>query len=712
MVVLQMDGLINKEDAIMKKIYSFALLAAAALSVLSSCKKESFLSEEDLVAGNGPTSFVAYLDEDATKTTIDGFKVKWNDGDEISVNGKIYVAAVDALNPSKAEFTLKEGETAPTGSTLRAYYPTSAFCSTTYTQRYKLQGTQVYNGDDLSTISYMYAQCGSTDYELHFKNVCGLLALDLTGEEAVTQIKVTAPSSNYLYGTFSNFAYNATTGAVTYSSFVTSGRGTSVYLDCGKGVQLSKTEAKRFYIALPEKSYASLKVEITTPGGVKTLNSTKACNIVKNKIYNLTKEVSFPVLEFEAEVAVSNIETVSAAAAHATLNVTPKDNDVYYVYALESPGYVNQFSTPLELAKADLDFWKSQGATSLSMLINAGLAVKGPHSETYNSLSPNSQYVPYAYAIDADFNISPAVIGAPFTTPEYVRPTISAKYEDYLGQWVFGTSVVTVEQKVAGESYSISGLPYQSYSSFGYEFAPVEAKFDEGYFVVNEQKTGTVIPVGSYGDCDIVLSGEFAQGTSKFIYYPFNGDTPQTIFTGAFDGNKTIKVEAGACEYGAFVGFCFAWVIQSGANAGKGNYFTTSNLSDWTKYQEVTGPTPEGDWFCASVTDYWGEDTFTNWTMNIEQSGVGYKINNFDQGFDEFLETYRLRSRAPVAVWDAEAKTLTIATGTGTGISDGTNLFYWTGLDGETEVDIVLAFDFDNKTDCALGCIPAGCYRA
>lgn len=689
----------------MKKIYSIALFALTALFTLSSCSKEEFSVNE---AAGTLTKFSAYIEQDETKTTIDGLKIKWNNGDRISVNGAIYEATPDEADPTKAEFTLAQGQTAPTGTTLRAYYPTSAFVSTTYTQRFKMQGTVTYNAADVSSMSYMYAQAAaaeiSTDHPvLVFKHVTGMLAIDLVGDQNVSYIKVTAPSANYLYGTISNLAYNTSTGAVTYSSFTTSGRGTSVTLDCGKGVALDESKPSRFYIPIPEKNYASLSIEVSCASGKsKTISSTKACNVQKGTLYTLPQfTVSFPVLPFEASVSATDLKTTSPSASSATLNVVPANKDQYYVYALESKSYVSQYSTPLELAQADIEYWKGQGATSLQQLINAGLAVKGDYTETLTTLSPNNTYVPYAYAIDEDFNVSPAVIGADATTPEYVRPTVSAKYEDYLGQWVLGTDLVTIAEKVKGSTYSVSGLKYQSYPDFagvGYN-AAVEAQFDQGYFVLKEQKTGTVIPVGTYGDCDIVLSGEFAQGSNKYKYYPFNGDTPETLFEGVFDGDKTIKVTPYSCKYGEFIGMCFAWVIQSGTNAGKGNYFETMALVDLVKYEAPTGPSPEGQWKCDSVTDYWGEGTYTDWVMNIEPSGVGYKINNFDQGFDEFLESQvpGLRCQAPVAAWNATDKTLTIAAQTETGISAGTNL-YWTGIEGNYQVDIVLKFDFDTKT--------------
>ncbi len=277
----------------MKKIYSFALIIAAVLSSLTSCQKDSLIPQDGTTA-EGLTSFVAYLDSDVTtKTTIDGLKVSWKDGDQICVNGSIYEAAVSKSNPAMATFTLAEGQTAPkAASTFRAYYPASAFVSTSYTQRYILQETQIYNGNDVSTIDYLYGQSAGPEIpkSFTFKHVTGILALDLVGEDKVTNIQITAPTNNYLYGTIANLAYS-TAGNISYSSFATSYRGLTVTLDCGAGVQLNKTTAERFYISLPEKansSYPSLEIKINTESGkTMTINSTKACPVTKGKLFKL-----------------------------------------------------------------------------------------------------------------------------------------------------------------------------------------------------------------------------------------------------------------------------------------------------------------------------------------------------------------------------------------------------------------------------------------
>lgn len=267
----------------MKKYF---LIAAVAISaIFSSCNKEVVDLKD---SQSGITSFVACIDNAAVKTTLDGTKVYWNTGDEVSVNGSIFVATVDEANPSSATFTLKEGETAPAeAAEYRIYYPASAYVAN-QPARFKISGTQTYAGEDISGVNPMFAYATSLENTVNFKNVSGLLALQLKGTDKVMSIKVTAPSGNYLYGTISNLAYDTTTEAITYSSFTASGRGTSATLDCGKGVQLNEDEATCFYIAVPENTYASLTIAVTVESGASfTFTSNKSAEVKKSNLYQI-----------------------------------------------------------------------------------------------------------------------------------------------------------------------------------------------------------------------------------------------------------------------------------------------------------------------------------------------------------------------------------------------------------------------------------------
>lgn len=829
----------------MKKYYSFALVALLTIAALPSCKKE--FNEPEAVCADGP-SFVAVLDE--TKTTIDGTKIYWNDGDEVSVNGSLFVAAVDPENKAKATFTLKEGQTAPEAfnQLYHIYYPASAYVKD-YPARYKLNKTQIFAGNDISGVNPMYAQVADLNGIVQFKNVCGLLAVKATGTDKIATVTVTAPTGNYLYGTLNNFAYSADNG-ITYSTFANSStttpRGVTVTLDCGTdGIQLNAKAETTFYIALPEKEYTKLTVVFTTTEGkTKTLESSKACPVVKNHIFGIPETLNFNV-DFSANIEITSNEASNPVTADIGFTVTPTNQDIYYVYLCESKDYVDSFDgDDAALAAAEIAYLKKQGLSTITKLQNAGKATKGTQNLTINA-SPGAEMYVYVFGVDNDLNVSSAV-KEPFTAAEFILPSCSAQYSDYLGQWKLGSSIITVSEKVSGSTYNVTGLKNQD----TYSIPAVEASFQDGNFVLNEQKTPATV-TNQYGLCDLYLSGVFEDQGETYGYFPLsNSADPRMIFYGQYADDK-ITVYPGGCLYGAFIemgfswviqsgtyagrgntfsgdalagmtkysiphstaqysdyigewvcgtdlikieekvngstynvtgiknqekykipaveasfengnfvikeqkttattivnvtglgellcdlylsgieagegnyplsattpatifigqysdntikvypifeGMGFSWVIQSGAYAGNGNVYDGTAIVDMTKFVAPTGPTPEGTWYCASYSDYFG-NPYTDWTMTISQKGAGYVIDNFDA---KFLSMAPLAD-SPTAVWDAENKTLTVATGakTGYGNSQTGQAYVWDGINPNTgaNIDIVFAFNFTENT--------------
>ena len=78
-------------------------------------------------------------------------------------------------------------------------------------------------------------------------------------------------------------------------------------------------------------------------------------------------------------------------------------------------------------------------------------------------------------------------------TEEYPYQAPEADYTDFLGQWTTGAKVFTIEQKIEGESYTVSGFTGQEY--------PVEAKFEDNKLVVYDQIVNTS------GSTEIALQG-------------------------------------------------------------------------------------------------------------------------------------------------------------------------------------------------------------
>ena len=107
-----------------------------------------------------------------------------------------------------------------------------------------------------------------------------------------------------------------------------------------------------------------------------------------------------------------------------------------------------------------------------------------------------------------------------------VMPSVTATYDNYLGKWeTTAGEVINIEEKVDGDSYSISGLTGQG-------AYPVEASFANGIMILKEQV------VSSSGDIDIVLQGS-EDGVHFYDY--FTMPEPATILRAYYqNGNLTI----------------------------------------------------------------------------------------------------------------------------------------------------------------------------
>ena len=156
-------------------------LAVAAIAALSSCGNDDIINDNDNVNDNdnekaNATAFTATIEgEGETRTTIgtgsdDTHKmVNWSDGDQISINGSLYTTTSTS---NEAEFSLVDGQTAAVAdaqSKYKAFYPASLYNGGTPT----IPGVQKYVEGKFNMP--MYAE--SSDKQLAFKNICGVLAI-------------------------------------------------------------------------------------------------------------------------------------------------------------------------------------------------------------------------------------------------------------------------------------------------------------------------------------------------------------------------------------------------------------------------------------------------------------------------------------------------------------------------------------------------------
>ena len=157
---------------------------------------------------------------------------------------------------------------------------------------------------------------------------------------------------------------------------------------------------------------------------------------------------------------------------------------------------------------------------------------------------------------------------------------VSAKYEDFLGTWAVGEDVWTISQKEAGKTYTVTGIYGLGSIYSGAKTAEAAFDAENGQFYMMEQVLGefnsdeiSAFASNPYGMCSDYLTGIFNYGSSSYGAYPVNTDTPVKIFVGAMDPSGNVQLNPGTCDWGTFAYLGFNWAIQSGANAGKGNWY-------------------------------------------------------------------------------------------------------------------------------------------
>ena len=234
------------------------LTALFSLLTLTSCQKEQM--------GNG-TQFRATMEgctsEDG-KTSLNGNSLNWVEGDQIAVYGNAGSGLYTATPQTPATVAVFDNVSGETGEgPFRAYYPSTL---TTDGVNITLPATQTYVEGSINEFP-MYAE--STNNQLAFKNLCGVLKLHLT--KANTNISTIAVTANTeINGTFRIDFSNG----IPEMDYVSDGTNTTV-LACATAQAIDN--GADFYIYLPAGNYTGLQIEMNTDDGkycIKTANTT------------------------------------------------------------------------------------------------------------------------------------------------------------------------------------------------------------------------------------------------------------------------------------------------------------------------------------------------------------------------------------------------------------------------------------------------------
>lgn len=289
----------------MKKI----LCALPIIGILfSACQQTEFPNEP----GNlDPTDIVYASIEDAadTKTCLDGEKVLWSSGDEIlAFMGKNlrrkYVVSAESIGTSEGSFVRDTeyehiGSSSPISHNV-AFYPFAELTCKAEGESYVLEdfslpSVHTYVADSFCPGSFpmMAVSADTDDVDFRFKNICGVLQLQLQGDGTIASITVKGNSDEILAGSAS---VTMSHGGIPVISLASDGL-KEVTLDCGEGVVLNADTPTSFLISLPPIVFTNgFTVTVSdSQGGTAEYSTTKQNSILRSTILRM------PVKEYTAE---------------------------------------------------------------------------------------------------------------------------------------------------------------------------------------------------------------------------------------------------------------------------------------------------------------------------------------------------------------------------------------------------------------------------
>ena len=251
----------------MKRLTVFTLIA---VSMLPACTNEA-LQEK---AANQNYSFTARTDAGIKTRTCLGevlsnetYPLLWEKGDRIIIapSGKPATSYYETQEQGcdVAEFRFISGlegnEMPPENTALTALYPADAYKFTDGKHTINIPENQTYRKNSISS-GTMPMIAGATSRELTFRNVCGILRLQLnTLEQDIRLSSIKVAADKGLAGPIATFEGTD----VTWNN-PDSETGHGITLSCD-GVALSP-EPEDFYIVLPPGNYSGFKIQLETKG--------------------------------------------------------------------------------------------------------------------------------------------------------------------------------------------------------------------------------------------------------------------------------------------------------------------------------------------------------------------------------------------------------------------------------------------------------------
>ena len=282
-----------------RNIYILSACLAAALSC-TEFQEETLESADVDIVEMTFTANICDESDSETKTILDGQlgddlrKVLWTPEDAIAVVDSLTFGVHKLVNTNdlNSESTTFKGGV-PLADRYLAFYPYSESISLmAYSFVFTIPETQKYFPGSFATNSAPMVANAKLGEPLEFKNICGLLALNLTGSESIQSITFSGTDENgvsmYVSGNFLvHMGYQSDLSLEPAANYTANNwkSSKSVTLVCDEPVQLSESEATPFYFVLPPATYEKFTIVITTEDGkIMMKNGTKPLTIKRSDV--------------------------------------------------------------------------------------------------------------------------------------------------------------------------------------------------------------------------------------------------------------------------------------------------------------------------------------------------------------------------------------------------------------------------------------------
>ena len=263
----------------MKKL----LLFAAAATMFAACSKDT---TEDIAVLPDGILRVSFSDDDSRVQLDENSRTVWNEGDLISVFNKTTSNECwrfDGKTGDKRGTLSKVSGNTGTTSTDKvvALYPYDSECVVSGNMiSTSIPATQTYKADSFGEGGNILVAV-SDDNELQFNHIFGWIRLSLTDdlERKVEHIIFSGNNNEKLAG-------NVIIDAGSQKIVSMRDNITTITLDCGEGVQLSKTVPTYFYIAVAPQTFTigvSVKINMTDGTSLKK-NYEESFTVTRNHI--------------------------------------------------------------------------------------------------------------------------------------------------------------------------------------------------------------------------------------------------------------------------------------------------------------------------------------------------------------------------------------------------------------------------------------------